>query len=169
VVTRKRAPARAAQDLAGRLASARPGVPVAVAHLSIGAFTTLRSGRAVAPRALAGQRVVAAAGVGDPMSFAAQLVALGATVRLVAFPDHHAYSAGDIARLARAAGDAHYLIVTEKDAVKLQAQWPAEAREPLVARLAVHWESNAEAVQGALDRVLVGGVPPRPSPDTERQ
>jgi tetraacyldisaccharide 4'-kinase len=169
VVTRKRASTETAGDLAERLTAGRPGVPVAVAHLALASFTTLRSGRSVAPEALAGKRVVAVAGIGDPISFAVQVRALGATVRLAAYPDHHPYSAADVARLVRAAGEADYLIVTEKDAVKLHPRWPAEAREPLVGRLAVHWETNADLVRGALDRVLAGAVPPRPSPGSERQ
>jgi len=164
VVTRKRASAGDAQQLAGRLAASCPGVPVAVAHLSLGRITTLVSGGPVAREALAGKRVVAVAGVGDPDSFAAQVRALGPTVRLAAFPDHHAYSAADVARLVRAAAASDYLIVTEKDAVKLQPRWPADVREPLVGRLEVNWETQADAVRGALDRVFAATVPPRPSP-----
>ena len=168
VVTRKRASAGTAHDLAARLADACPRTPVAVAHLALSRFTTLGSGRLVAAEALAGKRVVAAAGVGDPASFAAQIGALGATVRLQAFPDHHAYAAADVARLVRAAGAADYLMVTEKDAVKLHARWPADVREPLVGHLDVNWETQAEAVRGALDRVLAGTPPPPPSPRTDR-
>ncbi|HXV91169.1 MAG TPA: tetraacyldisaccharide 4'-kinase [Gemmatimonadales bacterium] len=167
VVTRKRASAGAAQDLAARLAVACPGTPVAVAHLALGRLTTLRSGRLVASEALVGKRVVAAAGVGDPASFAAQIGALGATVRLEAFPDHHAYGAADVARLVRAAAAADYLMVTEKDAVKLHARWPADAGEPLVGHLEVNWETQGGAVRGALDRVLAGPPPP-PPPRTDR-
>ena len=168
VVTRKRASAGAAQALARRLTAACPRTPVAVAHLALGRLTTLRSGQLVAPAVLVGKRVVAAAGVGDPASFAAQIEGLGATVRLEAFPDHYAYGAADVARLARAAATADYLMVTEKDAVKLHARWPADAREPLVGHLEVNWEMQAEAVRGALDRVLAGQPSPRPSPRTDR-
>jgi len=168
VVTRKRASAGAAQALAGRLTGACPRTPVAVAHLALGRLTTLRSGQLVAAAALAGKQVVAAAGVGDPASFAAQIEGLGATVRLQAFPDHYAYGAADVARLVRAAAAADYLMVTEKDAVKLHARWPADAREPLVGHLEVHWETQGGAVRGALDRVLAGTPPPRPSPRTDR-
>jgi tetraacyldisaccharide-1-P 4'-kinase len=117
---------------------------------------------------MAGRRVVAAAGVGDPLSFAAQVGELGASVRLEAFPDHHAYRDRDVERLLRAAAAADYLIVTEKDAAKLHGRWPADAREPLVGRLDVKWELHAEAVREALDRVLSGTPPPRPSPGTDR-
>lgn len=164
VVTRKRASAARARDLATRLADVRPDIPVAVAHLALGRLVALGSGRPVPLETLAGRRVVAAAGIGDPASFAAQIRALGAVVRLAAFPDHHAYGEGDLARLVRAAAAADYLIVTEKDAVKLHGRWPAEAGDPLVARLDVHWEANGEAVRGALDRVLAGSLPSPPSP-----
>ena len=68
----------------------------------------------------------------------------------------------------RAAAAADYLMVTEKDAVKLHARWPADAREPLVGHLEVNWETQGEAVRGALDRVLTVTPSPRPPPGTDR-
>jgi len=54
----------------------------------------------------------------------------------------------------RAAAGVDYVVVTEKDAVKLRARWPADAPEPLVAELDVHWERNEAAVVRALDTLL---------------
>ena len=75
-------------------------------------------------------------------------------MQLLAYQDHHAYSPGDVARLAQAAKDADYVVVTEKDAVKLRGLWPADAPEPLVAELALRWELNGSAVERVLEGVL---------------
>ena len=69
-----------------------------------------------APRALgelAGQRVHAVAGIGNPARFFATLRAAGLEPLPHAFPDHHAYGARDLEF-----GDALPVLMTEKDAVK---------------------------------------------------
>ncbi|MGH7569451.1 MAG: tetraacyldisaccharide 4'-kinase, partial [Gemmatimonadales bacterium] len=160
VVTRRRAGLAEAEGLAQSLAARRPGIPVAVAHLALARLEGMLSAQPVEPGALAGKRVVAAAGIADPASFAVQVRASGAHVQLVAYQDHHSYDATDVARLVRAAAEADYVVVTEKDAVKLRGRWPAGAREPLVAALVVRWERNRDAVERALDAMLAG-VPER--------
>src|SRR5207247_10874891 len=117
-------------------------------------FSGVRSGRRVEPSGIAKKRVIVSAGIADPVSFAAQVRAFGASVQLTAYKDHHAYPPGDVARLARAARDADYVVVTEKDAVKLRARWPVDAPEPLVAELDVRWELNGAAVERVLEGVL---------------
>ena len=77
--------------------------------------------------AIAGQRILAIAAVGAPGAFFAQLRAAGADVHEAAFADHHAFTASDIARLAREAARADAAVCTLKDAVKLAAQWPPAA------------------------------------------
>jgi tetraacyldisaccharide 4'-kinase len=62
---------------------------------------------------LAGQRVHAVAGIGNPARFFRQLIAAGLTVIEHPFPDHHRYRAADLAF-----GDALPVLMTEKDAVK---------------------------------------------------
>jgi tetraacyldisaccharide 4'-kinase len=155
VVTRKRAAGDAAAALANRLAARWPGTPVAVARLSLTALVGMRSGERFSLTRLEGQRVLAAAAIADPESFAVQVRASGATVQLAAYQDHHEYDAADVTRLVQAAQAAGYLVVTEKDAVKLRGMWPADGPEPLVAILEWTWERNGEAVAHALDRVLV--------------
>lgn len=158
VVTRKRASAERASGLAARLARRWPAIPVSVAYLGLDHLRGMQSGRRHSPAALAGRRVVAAAGIADPESYAAQLRAAGATVQLLAYQDHHPYGARDVERLVRAQAEADYVVVTEKDAVKLREQWPAERAEPLVAVLALTWELNAEAIESALQTVLAPGA-----------
>lgn len=154
VITRKRAAAEAAAALAARVARRWPGMPVAIARLAPSHLEGMRSGARRALALLAGRRVVAACGVADPESFAAQLGAAGARVHLLAFRDHHPYGAPEVARLVQAAAGADYVVITEKDAVKLRPRWPEDVAEPLVAVLEVRWERGGGAVAGAVDAVL---------------
>lgn len=65
------------------------------------------------PADLAGQRVHAVAGIGDPARFFATLRALGMVPVEHAFPDHHAYVAADLQF-----AEVLPVVMTEKDAVK---------------------------------------------------
>jgi tetraacyldisaccharide 4'-kinase len=71
------------------------------------------SGEPVALASLAGKRVHALAGIGNPQRFFAQLAAAGLEVIGHAFPDHHRYRAAELQF-----DDALPLLMTEKDAVK---------------------------------------------------
>ncbi len=64
----------------------------------------------------AGQRLHAIAGIGHPQRFFAHLEHLGLSAQRHAFPDHHRYTASDIAF-----DDADAILMTEKDAVKCAA------------------------------------------------
>jgi tetraacyldisaccharide 4'-kinase len=159
VVTRKRVPASEARVLADHLAARHAGTPVAIAHLGVSGLEGMRSGRAIAAATLSGKRVTVAAGIADPASMAVQVRASGARVQLIAYQDHHDYPESDLARLVRAARDeADYVVVTEKDAVKLRHRWPPDAPEPLVAVLTVTWESQGDQLTRALDRVVLGAT-----------
>ena len=161
VVTRKSASADAASALAEGLVRGRSGgPPICTVRLVVSHLEGMRSGTRQELGALAGRRVVAAAGIADPESFAQQLGTAGASVQLVAYQDHHAYRQADLERLVRAATAGDYVVVTEKDAVKLRRQWPASAAEPLVAVLAVHWERNGRALEQAVDAVLASARRP---------
>jgi len=153
VVTRKRASAAAADALARRLERRRAGTLVCVAHLAVGRLEGMRSGTRHELPVLAGRRVLAAAGIADPETFATQLRGLGAIVQLQAYQDHHPYAEADLAGLVRGLAGADYVVVTEKDAVKLRGRWPGDVPEPLVAGLAVQWERNGHLLEHALDAV----------------
>jgi tetraacyldisaccharide 4'-kinase len=74
--------------------------------------------------ALAGRRVLAFAGIGDPDKFFATLADAGieAAARR-GFPDHHTYSASDVAALTAEADRADLLpVTTEKDLVRLESR-----------------------------------------------
>lgn len=64
----------------------------------------------------AGKNLVAIAGIGKPVRFFKQLSALGLKFEQYIFPDHHAYTAQDLAGFREKT-----LLMTEKDAVKCQA------------------------------------------------
>ncbi len=151
VITRKRAGLDAAVQLAERAARFAPAAGVAIARLGITGFSRLLSGKRVAPDALRGARVVAVAGIADPATFGVQCREMGARVRLVQWRDHQRLSGDDVRRLLLAAGAVDYVVVTEKDAVKLRRLWPAAAPEPLVATLDVQWERGQSVVERALD------------------
>ena len=154
VVTRKCAPAAQAGVLADALRRTTPAALVCTAWLALDQLEGMQSGTRRDTAGLAGRRVVAAAGIADPESFAEQLRAAGARVQLVAYQDHHRFSPADVARLARAAVEGDNVVVTEKDAVKLRQWWPGSAPEPLVASLTVRFERNGPALEQALDAVL---------------
>ncbi|WP_165251424.1 tetraacyldisaccharide 4'-kinase [Paludisphaera soli] len=72
---------------------------------------------------LAGRSVAAFCGIGNPEGFRRTLDSLGCRiVDLRPFPDHHPYSAADVADLARwaEAAGADLVLTTQKDSVKLR-------------------------------------------------
>jgi tetraacyldisaccharide 4'-kinase len=69
--------------------------------------------RVVDPDHFHGKHVVAIAGIGHPARFFAHLDALGIQFDARPFPDHHPYTASDLAL-----PEADAIVMTEKDAVK---------------------------------------------------
>ncbi len=103
---------------------------------------------------VAGASIRAILSIADPGAFVRQLEARGAHVRASVFPDHHAFTADEVARLA-ADGDAGTLVVcTLKDAVKLAQHWPRLA-PPL---WYVSQQVMVERGVGGLERVLDDAV-----------
>jgi tetraacyldisaccharide 4'-kinase len=151
IVTRKAANREAADALALDLAPWCRGGVVCTAALVPAVFRPLSGGPDVDPAMLAGRDVVALSGIGEPELFAEQLRRLGARVTPLAFPDHHRYTAGEVAA-ARAAANGRWIITTAKDAVKLRGLWTAEGPACYVAVLGVDIESGAEALGRLLDR-----------------
>ncbi len=158
IVTRKRASAEAALQLAGRLTHRVAG-PIAVAHLGLTHLEGMLSGVRRAPESLAGKRVVAGAAIADPEAFVAQTKATGAAVQVATWKDHHAYRDEDVTWLAHAARRADHLVITEKDAVKLRDRWPTDSPEPLVAMLGLQWEEGEEEIAASLDAVVAAASP----------
>jgi tetraacyldisaccharide 4'-kinase len=98
---------------------------------------------------LEGREVTLACGIGNPRAFVATAVSMGAVVaETVFYRDHHAYTAADAERLAERGRP---VLVTEKDAVKLQALWRFEV-PLLVVRIAVRMLEAGDELDGLLDR-----------------
>ncbi len=160
VITYKAAPEGRAASEARRLAGRTRGGLGVAAGLKLARFLPLAGGAPVRPETLAGRSIVALCGIGAPEAFAAQLEALGARVKLLAFGDHHRYSAGDVAAAAGAAGPDGLVVTTAKDAVKLRPLYGPEAPPCLVAELEVRVTQGADE----LGRLLDGAVRPRSKP-----
>lgn len=147
IVTRRCAARARARELEEHIRPHLPvAVPVAQAAFVHAGFEGLLSGRSEPPDALVGRRVLAACGIADPESFRQQLAARAARVDLIAFRDHQPFRTRHVRRLLQAGASADYVVVTEKDAVKLRPLWPPGVAEPLVALLDVTWESGIDAV-----------------------
>jgi len=88
---------------------------------SIAVFTGCLAPDPAALRALAGMRVLAFAGIGDPGKLFTTLEAAGiAVVATRSFPDHHRYTPREVRDLcARADRDGLALVTTEKDLARL--------------------------------------------------
>lgn len=153
IVTRKRADPASALALATSLAPRVRG-PVGVVHLGVSRYEGLVSHRALPADALRGKRVVAASAIADPDAFVAQTKATGAQVQVATWRDHYDFRDEDLAWLAKAARKADYLVVTQKDAVKLRDRWPASVPEPVVAVLDFTWEHGEAAITAGLDAIV---------------
>ncbi len=85
-------------------------------------------GQPVAWQELAHSRLAALAGLARPHAFLAGLKEAGLDIQqLFAFPDHHTYTAGDVAEVLAAASRSGVegLITTEKDWLRLAGVWTA--------------------------------------------
>jgi len=107
--------------LSERLSSAAPGASL---HRSGHTPTAVvvQAGRHLPPSALAGRRLVAFCGVGNPDSFFDMLAGAGAELAdRIAFDDHVAYGPAERARIDQAVKDAgaEAAVTTAKDRVKI--------------------------------------------------
>jgi tetraacyldisaccharide 4'-kinase len=154
IVSRKRATRPVADAMVRRVEKEVSDCPIAVARLGIACFHRLSSGERLDASAIDGANVVAAAGVADPDAFAGQCRAMGATVRLVPWRDHQRLSDHNLRQLAFLGSRADFVIVTEKDAVKMRGRWPDNRSEPIVAKLDLSFERGGDNVRGALNAAV---------------
>ncbi len=92
---------------------------------------------------LANRPVHAFAGIGQPEKFFDTLRGLMIDLRsTMAFPDHHAFSDGELAALVKAAeADQALLLTTEKDYVRLDTSWRSKIE---VLPVSLQWADEAE-------------------------
>jgi tetraacyldisaccharide 4'-kinase len=133
VVTRKAASDGQVDAVHTRLSEIAPLVPrvsVVLAPselvcLAQGAGEDVAGAREVRPiSALRGATIRVIAAIADPGAFVKQLESAGATVEASVFPDHHAFTAAEIASFVRSVAQNEWIVCTLKDAVKLGPQWP---------------------------------------------
>ncbi len=100
---------------------------------------------------LRGREIVGVAGIARPERFLDLLDAAGAKHACVPFlfRDHHAFDAGDLREIARAAAGRYAVVTTEKDLVKLAGA--AALSMPL---LALRIDLELDDAEGLLRRVL---------------
>jgi tetraacyldisaccharide-1-P 4'-kinase len=148
VVTRKTATSARAEAAVRALAGHAPNTPCARAHLGLAGVARYgdTAGDLGEIRPVGGLRcALALAGVARPGSLLDQLRAGGACVESFrAYPDHHRYSAADIAHIRDRARDGP-IVMTLKDVVKLAGALPDA--EIYVAMQEVIWESGVESIE----------------------
>jgi tetraacyldisaccharide 4'-kinase len=127
-------------DAAGALRMLPTGLPVLRARLEPGARA----------RALAGQRVLAFAGIGRPEKFFATLRTAGAELaETESFGDHHPYAEAELCRIAdRAEALGVIAVTTPKDAARLPPAWRARFA---VGDVALLWD-DPQALEVVLGR-----------------
>jgi tetraacyldisaccharide 4'-kinase len=153
VITRKSAGSADAQRAREKLQRLMPGAPIATVHLAPHALVSAVDDESLPLSHLRGASVIAFAAIGEPGVFARQLEQLGARVSLVAFRDHHAYSAADLRKLASRVPADGFALCTLKDAVKVASRWPASSRLWYVSQQLVV-EQGEEHLERLLARVL---------------
>ena len=108
--------------------------------------------------ALAGKRVLAFAGIGDPQRFFRTLRSSGIdVVRQRTFADHHNFKENEIeALLAEARRDALTLVTTEKDLARLRegGELPALAREIVPFAITLEFEDGGKLRKFLADRLF---------------
>jgi tetraacyldisaccharide 4'-kinase len=107
------------QTVLTQLRAFRLSVPIVRAdHVPLG-VRAVTGGPLLPASSLAGRDVFLFCGIASPAGFAQTVTELGAHVTgVLAFPDHHAFGPGDLARVRAAARHAQ-LVCTEKDALKV--------------------------------------------------
>ncbi len=151
LVTRRTASRERALAIVHRARGFAPTRPVGVVRLAPDGWRDLRGERVASPSGDA----IAVASVARPDDFRENVaVLLGREVALLAFPDHHEYSDGDVRRIVTAAG-ARAVVMTEKDALKLAPR----ARDLPGARVLTQrivWESGRDEVEIRISEAVGG-------------
>lgn len=148
LVTRRVASSAEAEETARVVGRRFPHLAVGRMAFDTGAWTDLDGEPAPPPSG----PLVAVAGIARPDAFALQVARYShGPVTLLAYPDHHRFTLGDV-RAMRGAAGGRTVVVTEKDAVKL-ATFGDELPTARVLGQTLRWESGEEAVKRRMDEV----------------
>jgi len=132
------------------------GKPACSARHRLRDAVPLTGGEAVPFAGLAGRKVLAFAGIGEPDPFFDELRSLGLeVVHTVRLPDHAAYTPSQLAGLTAAfrACGADCAVTTEKDGVKLRGRGAEFADRIMLARLELVIDDSS-ALTGLLSNLL---------------
>ncbi len=154
IITRKTASGADVAAAERAVACAAPGVPIAHASLELGDLNGVLSGSQLSRSAIKGLKVLAIASVANPEAFFAQVVALGATVIQLPFPDHHKFTAREVSSISERSQGADYVVCTLKDAVKLENLWPAASTTLWYFSQHLRIEKGLPEIDALLDRVI---------------
>lgn len=125
IVTRKAASDRAVEVVHERLSRVAPAIPRVSVRLEPDELVRANDPSDTKPLdAIAGAAVHAILSIADPAAFIAQLEQRGARVEPCVFPDHHPFSAVEVAKIADTYHASDWVVCTLKDAVKLAPHWP---------------------------------------------
>jgi len=151
LITRRTAASERALAILHRVRAFAPSRPVGVVRLAPDGWRDLLGEQASAPW---GDALVVAA-VARPDDFRENVaVLLGREVPLLAFPDHHEYSDGDVRRIVTVAGG-RTVVMTEKDAVKL-APRVNDLPEARVLTQCIVWELGRDEVETSISEAVGG-------------
>lgn len=127
-------------------ASTVKGIPNCSAHHRITDLVPLTGGIPVTASLLYEKKLLAFAGIAEPVQFFDALRALGLNlVHTIRFPDHTPYAETDVSLIMDALlrYGAEFAITTQKDGVKLKTQWPGTDEKILLARLDLTFDDPA--------------------------
>ena len=159
IVTRKAVSDRAVELVHERLSQVAPAIPRVSVRLDAGELVGAHDPRDTRSLdVIAGVTVHCILSIADPAAFIGQLEQRGARVQASIFPDHHPFSAADVAQMTASFHASDWVICTLKDAVKLAPHWPRLA-PPL---WYVSQQVMVERGVGGLERVLDDLVRARP-------
>jgi len=145
IVTRRAATVDAARSLAERVGGLGLASVAACVELAGSRWTDVTGRLAAAPRG----DVLAVCGIARPGVFRSTVaLTVAGSTELVAFRDHHEYTAADLSRLRRRAGR-RPIVITEKDAVKLRA-FAGDDPDLLVLSEELRWDWGEQDVLGGL-------------------
>jgi tetraacyldisaccharide 4'-kinase len=159
IVTRKAASDRTVELVHERLSHVAPAIPRVSVRLDAGDLIRADDPLVTRPLdAIVGKTIHCILSIADPAAFVAQLEQCGARVEASIFPDHHPFSAAEVAQMTAGFHATDWVVCTLKDAVKLAPHWPRLA-PPL---WYVSQQVMVERGVGGLERVLDDLVRARP-------